>query len=80
MRGASVDELVGVVRMRDLARAVADGNDVTAADLAGPVLTVPETKRVVELLREMQAASVHLAVVVDEHGAQIGIATSRDRV
>ncbi len=80
VRGASVDELVGVVRMRDLARAVADESTVTAADLAGPVITVPEMKRVVELLREMQAASVHLAVVVDEHGGTEGIVTIEDVV
>ncbi len=64
--------------MRDLAAAVADGREAAALDLAGPAIVVPESKRVIELLREMQEASVHVAVAVDEHGGTEGIVTIED--
>ena len=74
----SLDDIVGVVRMRDLAAAVADGSEATARNLAGPAIVVPESKRVIELLREMQEASVHVAIAVDEHGGTEGIVTIED--
>jgi CBS domain containing-hemolysin-like protein len=78
--GPSPDEIVGVVRLRDLVA-------VGPAERAGPVgmlgappLVVPETKRVLDLLREMQATRNHLAVVVDEYGATAGLVTIEDIV
>ncbi len=76
----SLDHITGVVRMRDLAGAVSEGRQATAGDLARPVLVAPETKRVVELLAEMQERGVHLALVVDEHGGTAGLATIEDVV
>lgn len=75
-----LDDVVGVVRLRDLAQAVADGADVALHDLARPVLVVPETRRVIDVLRDMQGARRNLAVVVDEHGGTAGIVTVEDAV
>jgi CBS domain containing-hemolysin-like protein len=75
-----IDRITGVVRLRDLAAAVTGGSTETAADLAAPVLVVPESKRVIELLREMQAAGLHFAVAIDEHGGTAGIVTIEDVV
>jgi CBS domain containing-hemolysin-like protein len=75
-----LDDVVGVVRLRDLAQAVADGLDVSLEDLARPVLVVPETRRVIDVLRDMQGARRTLAVVVDEHGGTAGIVTVEDVV
>jgi CBS domain containing-hemolysin-like protein len=74
----TLDDVVGVVRMRDLAAAVSEGREATARELAGPAMIVPETKRVIELLRQMQEESVHIGVVVDEHGGTEGIVTIED--
>ncbi len=76
--GNNLDDILGVVRMRDLAAAVAEDRDATALDLAGPAIVVPESKRVIELLREMQEGSVHVAIAVDEHGGTEGIVTIED--
>jgi CBS domain containing-hemolysin-like protein len=75
-----IDAVVGVVRLRDLAAAVADDPERVVDELTVPVLTVPESKRVVELLREMQSAALHLAMVVDEHGGIAGLVTIEDAV
>lgn len=72
-----LDHISGVVRLRDL---VAVSGDTSVAAIANPPLVVPESKRVIELLREMQAASLHLAVAIDEHGGTAGIVTIEDVV
>lgn len=76
----SVDRIVGMVRMRDLAEFLAAEGDPPVGDIAGPVHVVPESKRVIDLLREMQRAGVYLAVAVDEHGGTAGIVTIEDVV
>ncbi len=73
-----LDAVVGVVRIRDLAAAVAEQDPRTVEELTRPVLIVPETKRVIDLLREMQSTGRHLATVVDEHGGTAGLVTIED--
>ncbi|HET8578151.1 MAG TPA: hemolysin family protein [Methylomirabilota bacterium] len=70
--------VVGVVTAMDLLRRGAQAADVRA--LMRPATYVPETKRIDELLTEMQKARVQLAVVVDEYGAAVGIVTVEDIV
>jgi CBS domain containing-hemolysin-like protein len=75
-----LDQITGVLLLRDLAAAVSAGEQVTAGDLARPMLVVPETNLVIDLLTEMQRTGLHFAVVVDEHGGTAGIATIEDVV
>ena len=70
--------IVGVVTAMDLLRRGADGPDLAA--LMRPATYVPETKRIDDLLREMQKARLQLAVVVDEYGGAVGIVTVEDIV
>jgi CBS domain containing-hemolysin-like protein len=51
---------------------------VPACDIMRPAYFVPETKRVPELLRDMQANQIHLAMVVDEFGGTAGLVTIED--
>lgn len=74
------DQMSGVVRLRDLARHLSEGRNEPVGDLAHEVLVVPESKRVLELLREMQRSGRHFAVAVDEHGGTAGIVTIEDVV
>jgi magnesium and cobalt exporter, CNNM family len=68
--------LVGVVSALDV---FARGADVATMDaLMREPYYVPETKRIDDLLREMQRARTHMAIVVDEYGGAIGIVTLED--
>jgi CBS domain containing-hemolysin-like protein len=75
-----LDDVVGVVRLRDLAAAVAAGTDTTPLELSEPALVVPEQRRVMDVLRDLQRQPGTLAVVVDEHGGTAGIVTIEDVV
>jgi CBS domain containing-hemolysin-like protein len=70
--------IVGVVTTMDLLNRGADAPDLRA--LMRPASYVPETKRIDELLSEMQKNRVQLAVVVDEYGGAVGIVTVEDIV
>lgn len=72
----TIDNIVGVVRLRDLLAA----SDGAVVDRAYPPLFVAESKRVVDLLKEMQEAATHVAIVVDEHGGTSGMVTIEDIV
>ena len=75
-----IDQITGFVRLRDLADSTTANPDTVVAERAREVLVVPESKRVIELLRAMQESRQHLAVVVDEYGGTEGIVTIEDAV
>ena len=76
----SLDEIVGVLHVRDLFSALHDRGigDVEIAELLRPVYIVPETKDLAALLAEFRKTNQHMAVVVDEYGATQGIVTLED--
>jgi CBS domain containing-hemolysin-like protein len=79
--GASVDDLRGVLYLKDLIRRLQDSPESAqdpVAHLARPAVFVPESKPVDQLLREMQATSSHIALVVDEYGGIAGLVTIED--
>ena len=69
-------DVVGVVTAMDLLKRGAEV--ASLGDLRRPVSYVPETKRIDDLLREMQRSRNHLAVVVDEYGGSTGVVTLED--
>lgn len=74
----SPDRIVGVVNMKDLLNLVVNRELILLQDIVYPVFSVPETKKVTELLKEFQKGHAHLAVVVDQKGALVGIVTIED--
>lgn len=72
------DTIVGVVYAKDLLRRVVGEGRRRWDDLVRPPTFVPETKRCDELLRELQDAAVHLALVIDEYGDLVGLVTIED--
>ncbi len=70
--------VVGVVAAMDLLRRGAEARRLD--ELMRQPYYVPETKRIDDLLREMQRAGIHMAIVVDEYGGATGIATLEDIV
>jgi putative hemolysin len=78
----SLDEIVGVMHVRDLFSALyADGiENVVVEHLLRPVHVVPEHKDLAPLLSEFRRTKHHMAVVVDEYGSMAGIVTLEDLV
>ncbi len=79
--GENLDDIVGVAYLKDI---VSRGNEQREAESAlvesvmRPATFVPESKPVDELLREMQAQQIHLAIVIDEYGGTAGLVTIED--
>ncbi len=77
--GENADDIEGIVYIKDMVRAEREGGQqLPIRGLARPAMFVPETKRVTELLAEMQARRTHMAIVVDEYGGTAGVATLED--
>ena len=80
--GESVDDVIGVVYMKDIARRIFEHADAQGTerveDHMRPAFMVPDSKSVDELLRDMQSARTHLAVLVDEYGGTAGLVTIED--
>jgi putative hemolysin len=77
--GENLDDIVGVVTVRDLLEYEGQPSDALQP-LARPVFLVPETKRIAELLKEFQAGAMAFAVVIDEYGGTAGIVSVEDIV
>jgi putative hemolysin len=76
----SLDDIAGVLHVRDLFSAIHDRGlaDVRLESLLRQAYVVPETKDLASLLQEFRRTNSHFAVVVDEYGAMVGIATLED--
>jgi putative hemolysin len=75
----SLDHVTGIAFARDLLQVLdADAVHTTVAQLQRPAAFVPETKKVAELLREMQQEKQHMRVVIDEYGGVAGLVTIED--
>lgn len=75
------DQIIGILYAKDLFRRLARGEkDVSMREYLRPAHFVPETKRVDELLREMQHNKMHMAIVADEYGGTAGLVTIEDLI
>ncbi|MFC1568399.1 hemolysin family protein, partial [Candidatus Margulisiibacteriota bacterium] len=73
----TLDNIVGVIYAKDLLRS---GEATVIRQVLRPVVYIPETKKVPELLHEMQSARTHLAIIVDEYGITSGLVTLEDLI
>lgn len=78
--GESVDDIVGVINLKDLVGAsIREGGTANPVDaLMSPVEFVPDSKRLDSLLKEMQVTRHHMAIAVDEYGGTAGLLTIED--
>jgi CBS domain containing-hemolysin-like protein len=75
----SLDNVIGVVHLRDLVRELQYGErTVGLEEITEPTLHVPESKNVDELLTEMRDERLHMVIVVDEFGTTEGLVTMED--
>jgi CBS domain containing-hemolysin-like protein len=77
----SLDNITGIIFAHDLLQ-IPDSQAAsrTVAQLQRPAAFVPETKKVAELLREMQQQKQHMSIVVDEYGGVAGLVTIEDLI
>ena len=77
-----LDDIVGMVYLKDIARRLYDNRDAESVErvesVVRPAFFVPDSKPADALLREMQAQRTHVAVVVDEYGGTAGLVTIED--
>jgi CBS domain containing-hemolysin-like protein len=79
--GEGLDDVTGIAFARDLlAVKDTDAARLTVASLQRPALFIPETKKVNELLREMQREKQHMGIVIDEYGGVAGLVTIEDLI
>jgi CBS domain containing-hemolysin-like protein len=80
--GEDLDDIIGFAYLKDVARRTYDRHDAETTEhvdsVMRPVLHVPDSKPVDDLLREMQALRRHIAIVVDEYGGTAGLVTIED--
>jgi CBS domain containing-hemolysin-like protein len=75
----TLDNVTGLAFAHDLLQITdADARTRTVAGIQRPVTFVPETKKVNELLREMQREKQHMRMVIDEYGGVAGLVTIED--
>ena len=80
--GENLDDIIGVAYLKDVTKRVFDRHEAESTEriesVVRPVMYVPDSKPVDELLREMQAERKHVAIVVDEYGGTAGLVTIED--
>ena len=70
-----IDKIIGVIYVKDIAKQIVKGEAVSLSALIRPPYFVPDSKPANILLKEMQNAHVHIAVLIDEYGGFSGIFT-----
>src|SRR5215216_3485876 len=78
--GRSADDVIGIVHIRDLLHPAVSGATIPVADLARPVVRLPDSVPVLRVLSELRRTANHLAVVLDEYGGTAVIVTLENLV
>ena len=73
-----IEEIVGVLHDKDILGPLVHGNPIRLEQFIRPPVFVPESKKVNQLLKEMQRNRNHMALVVDEYGGLSGLVTTED--
>lgn len=76
----SVDQVMGILHIRDLLAGLRRSPQPPAAELAKPPMLVPETKLLGDLLKEMQKRRQQMAIVINEFGGTEGLVTVEDLI
>ena len=80
--GENADDIVGVIYLKDMVRRTFEHHEAEREDTVDALMRatsfVPDSKPADELLKDMQAARVHVAIVVDEYGGTAGLVTIED--
>jgi len=78
--GSSVDDIVGFLHIRDLMYLAPADRGTPLRHLARPIMSIPDTVKVVHALTSMRRQGAHMVIVRDEYGGTAGIVTLEDLV
>ncbi|GAA1637295.1 hemolysin family protein [Nonomuraea maheshkhaliensis] len=80
--GENEDDVIGIAYLKDIARKIHESGDSGGKEpvesIMRPAAYVPESKPIDQLMREMQARQIHIAIVIDEYGGTAGLVTIED--
>jgi CBS domain containing-hemolysin-like protein len=80
--GKTVDEVTGILYLKDLTRVLHEGDKKSSkrlvSEIVRKVVFMPESLPVDDLLQAMQSNSTHIAIVIDEYGGVAGLVTMED--
>lgn len=72
------DNIVGMVHQKDIFLLLSKGEEKELKDIIRPLMFIPESIKVNQLLREFRQQHMHIAIVLNEHGSTIGLITLED--
>ncbi|HEY0895886.1 MAG TPA: hemolysin family protein [Sphingobacteriaceae bacterium] len=76
----TIDNIVGIVHAKDILPILAQGKELVLADIIRKPYFIPETKKINDLMSELQSKRIQIAIVLDEFGGTAGMATLEDIV
>ncbi len=80
--GENLDDIIGIAYLKDVTKRVYDRHEAETTErietVMRPSFYVPDTLPADELMRDMQAKRMHVAIVVDEYGGTAGLVTIED--
>lgn len=77
----TVDNIVGIMYIKDILEVIKTGKtDVPIKEFVRKVYYVPETKAIIDILKEFRTLKVHIAMVLDEYGGVVGLVTIEDLI
>lgn len=77
----NVDTILGMVHVKDVVAAVGSGRgDVPIREIMRPVLVVPESVHIDDLMLEMRRRHTHMAILIDDFGGTAGLVTMEDLI
>ena len=79
--GENIDDIKGIIYSKDIMRSLRDdSSSAEVSTIMREPFYVPEAKKISQLLREMQAETFHMAIVIDEYGGTAGLVTLEDLI
>lgn len=75
-----IDKIIGIVHAKDILPLLAQNKEWTLSDIIRKPYFVPETKKINDLLSELQQKRIQIAIVIDEFGGTAGMVTLEDIV
>ncbi len=78
--GKNIDNIVGILHMKDIVSAIAEGKDLDLETLMRPAYYVYDNMHIFDLFTSMRSENVSLAIVIDEYGGTSGLVTIEDIV